>query len=172
MQLLNAVASICAQEWLREQAAPEWFDRYSTRIEESRLPKGKEARKRCMPSRSVQTVLGCFLPSTIHQISALPMGASCRPERCDKRGYFNTMQRMGTYCWRKAEDLPPAGLRILIRPMIQKRVLAINARLPGQDTKFISRKRVKMRRSISLPMWKRLPPGLPIVSFPLPFMML
>ncbi len=40
---LKGVASI-APEWLRERAAPEWFDRYSTRIEESRLPKGKETR--------------------------------------------------------------------------------------------------------------------------------
>lgn len=30
--------------WLHEHAEPEWFDRYSTRIEESRLPKGKVAR--------------------------------------------------------------------------------------------------------------------------------
>src|SRR6266705_3887049 len=41
---LNTLASI-APEWLREQVAPEWFDRYSTRIEDSRLPKGQEARK-------------------------------------------------------------------------------------------------------------------------------
>ncbi len=33
---LNAVATV-APEWLREQTAAEWFDRYSTRIEESRL---------------------------------------------------------------------------------------------------------------------------------------
>jgi transposase len=37
---LNAVARE-APEWLREHARPEWFDRYSTRIEESRLPKGQ-----------------------------------------------------------------------------------------------------------------------------------
>jgi transposase len=41
---LNAIATV-APEWLREHAAPEWFDRYSTRIEESRLPKGQEARE-------------------------------------------------------------------------------------------------------------------------------
>ena len=33
---LNAVATV-APEWLREQALASWFDRYSTRIEESRL---------------------------------------------------------------------------------------------------------------------------------------
>ena len=41
---LNSLATL-APEWLREQLAPEWVDRSSTRIEDSRLPKGKEARK-------------------------------------------------------------------------------------------------------------------------------
>ena len=41
---LNSLATV-APEWLRDHLTPEWFDRYSTRIEDSRLPKGKEARK-------------------------------------------------------------------------------------------------------------------------------
>src|SRR5260370_13928899 len=41
---LNAVASV-APEWLREQALPAWFERYSHRIEESRLPKGQAERQ-------------------------------------------------------------------------------------------------------------------------------
>jgi transposase len=41
---LNAVATV-APAWLREHAEASWFDRYSTRIEESRLPKGQEARE-------------------------------------------------------------------------------------------------------------------------------
>jgi transposase len=40
---LNALASADA-EWLREHADPEWFERYGRRIEDQRLPKGKEAR--------------------------------------------------------------------------------------------------------------------------------
>jgi transposase len=40
---LNAVAS-AAPEWLTEHADPEWFERYGRRIEDQRLPKGKEAR--------------------------------------------------------------------------------------------------------------------------------
>lgn len=40
---LNAVAS-AAPEWLTEHADPEWFGRYGRRIEDQRLPKGKEAR--------------------------------------------------------------------------------------------------------------------------------
>lgn len=41
---LNAVAS-AAPEWLTEHADPEWFERYGRRIEDQRLPKGKEARE-------------------------------------------------------------------------------------------------------------------------------
>jgi len=40
---LNAVAT-AAPDWLRAHTTAGWFDRYSRRIEEYRLPKGKEAR--------------------------------------------------------------------------------------------------------------------------------
>ena len=40
---LNASAA-AAPEWVGEHADPEWFERYSRRIEEHRLPKGKQAR--------------------------------------------------------------------------------------------------------------------------------
>src|SRR5215207_9986459 len=41
---LNALAAT-DPDWLREHADPEWFERYARRIEDQRLPKGKEARK-------------------------------------------------------------------------------------------------------------------------------
>jgi transposase len=40
---LNALATV-APGWLCQQAPPEWFDRYAARVEETRLPKGQEAR--------------------------------------------------------------------------------------------------------------------------------
>lgn len=40
---LNAVATD-SPDWLQERSVPEWYDRYSRRIEEYRLPKAKEAR--------------------------------------------------------------------------------------------------------------------------------
>src|SRR4051794_24525994 len=40
---LNSLATV-APQWLRSWAPPAWFDRYAARIEESRLPKGEEAR--------------------------------------------------------------------------------------------------------------------------------
>src|SRR4029079_13389565 len=39
----NSMAAV-APQWLRAWVPPEWFDRYATRVEESRLPKGEEAR--------------------------------------------------------------------------------------------------------------------------------
>src|SRR5215211_2564250 len=41
---LDDLAAV-APEWLRGVAAPEWFERYARRIEEYRLPRGREARQ-------------------------------------------------------------------------------------------------------------------------------
>ncbi|MBX6764829.1 MAG: hypothetical protein K6T51_08810 [Rubrobacteraceae bacterium] len=41
---LNALAATNL-DWLREHADPEWFEHYGRRIEDQRLPKGKEARE-------------------------------------------------------------------------------------------------------------------------------
>lgn len=40
-------------DWLTEHADPEWFERYGKRIEDQRLPKGKEARKEYMKTVGV-----------------------------------------------------------------------------------------------------------------------
>ena len=42
---LNSLATV-APDWLRAWVPAEWFDRYSVRIEEHRLPKGEAERKR------------------------------------------------------------------------------------------------------------------------------
>jgi hypothetical protein len=39
-----AVLAEVARAWLRDQITPDWFDRYGHRVEDYRLPKGKEAR--------------------------------------------------------------------------------------------------------------------------------
>jgi transposase len=46
---LNALA-LAAPEWIREHADPDWFERYGRRIEDYRLPKGKEARQEYLES--------------------------------------------------------------------------------------------------------------------------
>ncbi len=64
---LNALAS-SAPEWLREHVVPEWFDRSSTRREDSRLPKGQEARKEYAELIGAD---GSRLLSAIYDASAL-----------------------------------------------------------------------------------------------------
>jgi transposase len=46
---LNALA-VAAPVWVRKHADPEWFERYGRRIEDYRLPKGKEARQEYLES--------------------------------------------------------------------------------------------------------------------------
>jgi transposase len=41
---LNSLA-VVAPDWLLTLVTSDWFDRYGTRVEEYRLPKGKEARE-------------------------------------------------------------------------------------------------------------------------------
>lgn len=41
---LNDLAQV-APDWLRQQSSPDWFDRYSHRVENYRLPKGEQARR-------------------------------------------------------------------------------------------------------------------------------
>src|SRR5918994_6894423 len=40
---LNSLATV-APVWLADLVAPDWFERYATRVEEYRLPKGEAAR--------------------------------------------------------------------------------------------------------------------------------
>jgi transposase len=42
---LNEMAAV-APEWLAQVSKPEWFERYSHRAEQSRLPSGKRAREK------------------------------------------------------------------------------------------------------------------------------
>ncbi len=41
---LNAIAAV-APDWLKQKAPEEWFERYSRRVEEYRLPRGEQARQ-------------------------------------------------------------------------------------------------------------------------------
>jgi transposase len=72
---LNTVA-IVAPEWLQEHAAPGWFDRYSTRIEESRLPKGQEARQQyaeLIAADGSQLLSAIYEPSAPAYLRDLPI---------------------------------------------------------------------------------------------------
>jgi transposase len=105
---LNAIASI-APAWLREHAATEWFDRYSTRIEDSRLPKGQEARKEyaeLIGADGSRLLSAVYDPSALLHLRELPAVQVLR-----QTWVFQYYAEEGYLRWRKAEDLPPAGLR-------------------------------------------------------------
>jgi transposase len=105
---LNAVATV-APEWLREQAAPEWFERYSARIEESRLPKGEEAREQyaeLIGADGSHLLSAIYKPSAPGQLQDLPAVEILR-----RTWVCQYYAQDGRLRWRKAEDLPPAALR-------------------------------------------------------------
>jgi transposase len=105
---LNAIATV-APEWLREHAAPEWFDRYSTRIEESRLPKGQEAREQyaeLIGADGSHLLSALYVPSAPAQLKDLPAVEILR-----RTWVCQYYAADGSLRWRKAEDLPPAAMR-------------------------------------------------------------
>lgn len=70
---LNAVAAT-DPDWLTEHADPEWFERYGRRVEDQRLPKGKEARKEYMKTVGVdgqRLLAGIDDPSTPQDLAEL-----------------------------------------------------------------------------------------------------
>ncbi len=105
---LNAVAQL-APDWLLSQITPEWFDRYSARAEEYRLPKGEAARKALAESIGTDGV------QLLTAIYALPAASSLR-----ELAIVETLRQVwvhqyyfidGQLRWRSAADLPPAGTR-------------------------------------------------------------
>src|SRR3954465_5414666 len=91
-----------APEWLHEHLAPEWFDRYSTRIEESRLPKGKDARKEYAEvigedgSRLLTLLYDPLAPLHLRELPAVQI---LRRIWC-----FQYSAEEGQLRWHKAED--------------------------------------------------------------------
>lgn len=105
---LNAIASV-APEWLRDHAEPSWFDRYSHRIEESRLPKGQAERQEyaeLIGTDGSQLLSMLYEPSAPAHLKELPAVQILR-----QSWVFQYYADEGQRRWRKAEDLPPAGMR-------------------------------------------------------------
>ena len=106
---LNGLATV-EPEWLRSWAPPEWFDRYSTRIEESRLPKGEEARYAHGETiggdgfRLLEAVFGGAAPRGVAEVPAV--------EVLRRVWLAQFYLEEGRVRWRRAGDLPPAGQRI------------------------------------------------------------
>jgi transposase len=105
---LNTLARV-APEWLREHAESSWFDRYSYRIEESRLLKGQTERQQYAEligsdgSRLLSLVYEPAAPAFLKELSAIQLLRQSWVFQ-----YYADDERLR---WRKAEDFPPAAQR-------------------------------------------------------------
>jgi transposase len=105
---LNAIASV-APNWLRSVSKPEWFERYSHRVEEYRFPKGKEAQH----TYSLNVAKDGFdvlelvdQSSTPAMLKDLPMVTTLR-----EVWQQNFERKDGSVRWLQAEELQPSGER-------------------------------------------------------------
>src|SRR3954463_11255863 len=106
---LNSLAT-AAPQWLRSWAPPEWFDRYASRIEESRLPKGEEARYAhgevigTDGYRLLEAVSGAAAPAGLWGVPAVEVLRRVWLAQY----YFDE----GRVCWRKPGERQPGGQQI------------------------------------------------------------
>ena len=106
---LNAIAAV-APAWLRALVDVEWFDRYSQRIEEFRLPKGKAERQAyaaIIGADGAQLLDAIYAPDAPLYLRALPIVETLRQVWLQQYVVID-----GQIQWRTAKDLPPAGQRI------------------------------------------------------------
>lgn len=106
---LNSLA-VVAPNWLRAQVTPEWFDRYSTRLEESRLPKGEEARYalgETIGTDGFHLLQAIYARSTPVWLREVPAVEILRRVWLHQFYVVDDQVR-----WRRADNLSPAGLRI------------------------------------------------------------
>ncbi|MDJ0597018.1 MAG: IS1182 family transposase [Pleurocapsa sp. MO_226.B13] len=106
---LNALA-VVVPDWLSSVVAPDWFDRYSKPIEESRLPRGTEARNEYAETigRDGIKILEAIYddPTTPRWLREIPTVENLRITWIHQYWIDN-----GELHWRSHKDLPPAGVR-------------------------------------------------------------
>lgn len=103
---LNALAEL-APAWVRALSQPPWFERYSRRVEEYRLPTCKAERAALAATIGVDgfTVLrAAYAPSAPAGVHALPAVDSLR--RIWLQQYY-ALDAAGTTRWREPDDTPP-----------------------------------------------------------------
>ncbi len=101
-----------APDWVRQQVPRDWFDRYSQRIEDYRLPSGKAERQalaEVIGSDGVTLLTLLAHPTTPANLRELPASDILR--RVWIQQYYAPTEA-GQASWRAAEDLPPAALMI------------------------------------------------------------
>ena len=106
---LNALA-VVAPNWLSNIVERDWFDRYSKPVEESRLPRGTEARDVMAETigRDGMKILEVIYdePNTPFWLREIPSVENLRITWIHQYWINN-----GELHWRSHKDLPPAGLR-------------------------------------------------------------
>ncbi len=106
---LNALA-VVVPDWLSNLVAPDWFDRYSKPIEESRLPRGTEARNdyaQIIGQDGMRILQAIYdEPTTPQWLKEIPALETLRIALVHQYWIDN-----GQLHWRSHKDLPPAGIR-------------------------------------------------------------
>ena len=106
---LNVVATV-APEWLRQRVPPGWLDRYAARVEETRLPKGQEAR---YAHAEVIGADGYRLLDALRHDAASAWLWQVPTVEILRRVWLCQFYIEGDRVrWRTAADLAPAGQRI------------------------------------------------------------
>lgn len=138
---LNVLAEV-APACLRDQLTPEWFERSSHRGEDSRLPKGKEARAHYALLVGAD---GLHLLAAVEAQSAPPGCARCQPSAAaNRRGSSRTCRSRGRCAGRRLRHWRLLG-SAQTRPTTRKPASATSARRPGLGIKCIG-PRPAMRR--------------------------
>jgi transposase len=109
---LNALAAT-DPAWLVEQIAPDWFDRYSRRLDEYRLPKGKEERAALaatMGADGQHLLTALYAAHTPPALWSLPAVQVLRAVWVQQ---FYAPDAEGVVRWRDPADQPPSALLIV-----------------------------------------------------------
>jgi transposase len=105
---LNSLATV-APDWLRGWVPAEWFDRYSVRVEEHRLPKGEAERKRYAEQIGMD---GSLLLTRVYEESAPAWLREVPAVEILRRTWVHQFfMEEGQLRLRSKDDLPPASLR-------------------------------------------------------------
>ncbi len=105
---LNSLAA-ANPDWLLQVVPPEWFDRYSRRIEEYRLPNGEKERKELaeiIGNDGTYLLTAIYREDTPGWMGGIPAVEILRQTWLHQYYIID-----GRLCLRKAEDLPPASIR-------------------------------------------------------------
>ncbi len=106
---LNAVAAE-APDWLRGVAPPEWFERYSRRVEEYRLPRGNEARQEYAAlvgadgMRLLEAIAGSAAPPALRLLPAV--------EVLRRTWVQQYVTLAGVLQLREPKNMPPASAQV------------------------------------------------------------